>query len=97
MKTFIFLWLCFAALTARSAEPPVFLCTSTPMQCTPIEGVDKFDAQVQRMLAERQLAKQPRAEALYILLPMSDDDGALKETQIRYLEELLARERAKSK
>jgi hypothetical protein len=96
MKFIIFLWLSFALLTARSGDlsQPLF-CTPQPVSCGPIKPADQFDAASQRALVERQLQNQPSQwQAIYFYVP-TGDDGTQRELQIRYLEELLARERAK--
>ena len=99
MKAFIFLWLAFSCLTARGAEPPpALLCTDAPMKCVPFAAGDqRFDARVQRLLAERRLAGQSlRPDALYLYFPV-DISEDIKEQQIRFLYELLAEERAKAR
>lgn len=98
MKAFIFMWLCFASLTARATEPPPsLLCTNAPMQCVPFAAGDqRFDARVQRLIAERRLIGQSlKPDALYLYFPLDISDD-IKERQIRFLYELLAQERAKA-
>lgn len=99
MKAFILLWLCFACFTARAAEPaPSVLCTEAPTKCVPFAAGDqRYDARVQRLLAERRLAGQSlRPDALYLYFPLDISDD-IKEQQIRFLYELLAAERAKAR
>ncbi|HYM35419.1 MAG TPA: hypothetical protein VET48_08490 [Steroidobacteraceae bacterium] len=96
MKFVTLLWLCFASLTSRSAEPVALLCTPSPTTCAPVNTTNKFDPSLQRLLVEQQLqAHSAYWQAIYLYMPVVSD-GEQKELQIRYLEELLARQRAKS-
>jgi hypothetical protein len=77
------------------AVPPPIVCMPQPVACGP-QTLDRLDPAVQRQLVEQQLSSQPNYwTTVYFYLPPLDD-GALEQLQIRYLEELLARHKAKA-
>lgn len=82
------------SVTAQTAPPPI-VCMPQPVACAP-QTLDRLDPAVQRQLVEQQLNSQPNYwTTVYFYLPPLDD-GALEQLQIRYLEELLARHKAKA-
>jgi hypothetical protein len=85
---------CAAAASAGDLPPPL-VCTPEPPTCEP-RAVAPLGPQLQRLLVEWQLQSQPPAwTAVYFYLPMQDERESL-ELQIRYLEQLLSREKAKA-
>jgi hypothetical protein len=81
---------------AVGGDPAPLVCTPQPLACEP-SAASRVDPQLQRLLVERQLQAQPeRWTAVYFYLPVLDERELL-ELQIRYLEELLLREKAKAK
>jgi hypothetical protein len=80
---------------AATAAPPPIVCIPQPFACKPGE-LDRLDPSLQRQLVEQQLKSQPAYwTTVYFYMPPLDD-SALEELQIRYLEELLARHKAKA-
>lgn len=83
-----------AGAAAATADDGPIVCTPQPVVCKP-QAANRLDPQLQRLLVERQLAKAPPYwTTVYFYLPALDE-RELQELQIRYLEELLAREKAK--
>jgi hypothetical protein len=86
---------CAAGASAQERPTPI-VCTPKPVACAP-RPLDRLDPQLQRLLVERQLEKQPPYwTTVYFYLPALNE-RELQELQIRYLEELLAREKEKAK
>lgn len=86
-----------AAATASAGDPlPPLVCTPRPIACEP-SASRRIDPQLQRLLVERQLQTQPPYwTAVYFYVPALGEREQL-ELQIRYLEELLAREKEKAR
>ena len=80
---------------AASELPAPIVCMPQPVSCVP-RPIDRLDPSLQRQLVERQLQSQPPywSTVYFYLPPLGERE--LEELQIRYLEELLARQKAKA-
>lgn len=84
-------------VTATASDLSPIVCTLNPVVCESVAS-SRFDAQLQRLLAEQKLQLQPTQwTMIYFYMPVVVEDREIAEFQIRYLEELLAREKAKLK
>ena len=90
-----------AALAMAGAAPadeqktPVHVICTAQLICTSIVAgsKDRFDPLIQQLLARGQLDSQPRGwQLLYIYVPDADTQS-LEELRIRFLDELLQRQR----
>lgn len=81
---------------AVADAPAPIVCMPQPVACEP-RALDRLNPALQRKLVEQQLDAQPSywTTVYFYLPPLGDRE--LEELQIRYLEDLLARQKAKSR
>lgn len=74
------------------------VCTPQPVICTTFAASsnDRFTPLVQHLLVRSQLEAQPKGWQMVFLYVPSMDTRALEELQIRFLDELLARQKAEA-
>ena len=80
---------------ADEQKTPVHVICTAQLICTSIiaGSKDRFDPLIQQLLARGQLDAQPRGwQLLYIYVPDADTQS-LEELRIRFLDELLQRQR----
>jgi len=102
MKTRALAMLATAALpfVAAADEPqPVRLVCSPhpPLICASFSTSGRFDPLMQQLMVRQQLDGQAKGWGVIFLYVPNADPRALEELQIRFLDELLARERNASK
>jgi len=101
MKTRVLALLGLAALplvtAAADAPAPVRLICSPhpPLICASFSTSGRFDPLMQQLMVRQQLDGQAKGWGVIFLYVPNTDTRALEELQIRFLDELLARERAK--
>lgn len=98
-RTVAFVGLVAAAPFAGADEvtpSTAVVCTPQPVICTTFAASsnDRFTPLVQHLLVRSQLESQPRGWQMVFLYVPSMDPRALEELQIRFLDELLARQKA---
>ncbi len=74
------------------------VCTPQPVICTTIAATsnDRFSPFVQHLLVRSQLESQPKGWQRVFLYVPSMDTRALEELQIRFLDELMARQKGEA-
>jgi hypothetical protein len=98
MRTPLFAMLAMAALplvTAADEPQPVRLICSPrpPLVCASFSTNGRFDPLMQQLMVRQQLDGQAKDWGVIFLYVPNADPRALEELQIRFLDELLARER----
>lgn len=85
-----------AAAADEVTPAATVICTPQPVICTTIAASsnDRFTPFVQHLLVRSQLESQPKGWQMVFLYVPSMDTRALEELQIRFLDELLARQKA---
>jgi hypothetical protein len=98
MKPRALVMLATAALplvTAADEPPPVRLMCSPhpPLICASFSTNGRFDPLMQQLMVRQQLDGQAKGWGVIFLYVPNADPRALEELQIRFLDELLARQR----
>jgi hypothetical protein len=98
MRTRAFAMLAAAALplvTAADEPQPVRLMCAPrpPLICASFSTTGRFDPLMQQLMVRQQLDGQAKGWGVIFLYVPNADTRALEELQIRFLDELLARER----
>lgn len=99
MKTRALALLALAAVplvtVADEPPPPVRLMCSPhpPLICASFSTTGRFDPLMQQLMVRQQLDGQAKGWGVIFLYVPNADPRALEELQIRFLDELLARER----
>jgi len=86
-------------VTAADTPQPVRLVCSPqpPLICASFSTTGRFDPLMQQLMVRQQLDGQAKGWGVIFLYVPNTDVSALEELQIRFLDELLARERNANK